>query len=194
MSDFEFFFSYYGLVLGLSVAVIVGGLARALNARRDLAIGVLTPLLALFILLDITSFWLFAWDGRDRLVVGWSTLFSGLITAGTYYLASSMLFPHADSGWDSLDQHYWSKKRWVVGGILAANAMIAITAFAARPPELDDWLTYVWQIAYFGPLIALLLSRRRGLDIGLLVWLIAYYLATATGAVPESNWGQATIL
>lgn len=194
MSDFEFYFSYYGLVLGLSVAVIIGGLARALNARRDVAIGPLTPLLALFILLDITSFWLFAWDTRESLVVGWRTLFLGLATAGTYYLSSSMLFPHADSDWDSLEQHYWSKKRWVVGGILAANMMIAGSLFIQRPPALDDWLFYVWQIGYFGPVIALLLSRRRWLDISLLVFLIAFYLEGATNFLPESSWGQGSVL
>ena len=33
MSDFEFFFSFYGLLLGLSVAELTGGFARLLHER-----------------------------------------------------------------------------------------------------------------------------------------------------------------
>lgn len=34
MSAFEFFFSFYGLVLGLSVTVIATGIARASSTAR----------------------------------------------------------------------------------------------------------------------------------------------------------------
>jgi hypothetical protein len=33
MSDFEFIFSLFGLLLGLSLAEVLGGLARAIEAR-----------------------------------------------------------------------------------------------------------------------------------------------------------------
>ena len=66
MSAFEFYFSFYGLILGLSVAQVVSGFAVALDARKRSKVGLLTPLLALFLLFDITTFWLFAWALRDR--------------------------------------------------------------------------------------------------------------------------------
>lgn len=56
----------------------IGGLARTLNERDGARIGALTPLLALFVLLDISSFWLAAWDERETLRVGWAVMFSGL--------------------------------------------------------------------------------------------------------------------
>lgn len=62
--SFEFFFSFYGLLLGLSAAEVAKGLANALGARERIRIGWLTPMLAGFLLLDIASFWLFAWGGR----------------------------------------------------------------------------------------------------------------------------------
>lgn len=194
MSDFEFYFSYYGLLLGFSVATVIGGMARAMNQRKGARIGVLTPLLALFILLDITSFWLFAWDRRETMAVSWSAMFSGLAVAGTYYLAASMVFPNQEHDWPSLDDHYWARKRWVVGGVLAISLVVVSGSFIARPPAWNDWLAWFWQLAYFGPLIALLFTRRRAWDAGLLVWVSLYYLLMATGWMPESEWGQGTVL
>lgn len=34
MSPFEFFFSFYGLLLGFSAAELVGGFARVVHERR----------------------------------------------------------------------------------------------------------------------------------------------------------------
>lgn len=194
MTDFEFYFSYYGLILGLSVAVVIGGLARALNEREGRRIGALTPLLALFVLLDISSFWLAAWDGRATLEVGWAVLFGGLAVAGTYYLAASMVFPNRDDVWPGLDDHYWARKRWVVGGVLAINAVTMVAGFIERPSAWSDWGVYAWNLAYFAPLAALLFSRRRRLDLTLLVWLSLYYLVVASGLLPESQWGRASAL
>ncbi len=57
MSAFEFFFSFYGLLLGLSVAELVGGFARVLHERQRVRFGWLTPLLALFVAVDLVTFW-----------------------------------------------------------------------------------------------------------------------------------------
>ena len=38
MSAFEFFFSFYGLLLGLSVAELVGGFARVLHERERIRV------------------------------------------------------------------------------------------------------------------------------------------------------------
>ena len=43
MSAFEFFFSFYGLLLGLSVAAVVGGFANVLHERHRIRFGWLTP-------------------------------------------------------------------------------------------------------------------------------------------------------
>ena len=61
MSAFEFFFSFYGLLLGLSVAAIATGVATVIHHRRRVQIGWLTPTLATFVALDIASFWGSAW-------------------------------------------------------------------------------------------------------------------------------------
>ena len=103
MSAFEFYFSFYGLILGLSVAQVVSGFAVALNARKRSRVGLLTPLIALFLLFDITTFWLFAWALRDQLTVFYGLMFGGLIVAVTYYFAASLVFPDKRDDWPSLD-------------------------------------------------------------------------------------------
>lgn len=56
MSDFEFVFALYSLLLGLSMVQLLGGLGRAIEARfaaqaerEAFAIGWLTPLLAIYL-------------------------------------------------------------------------------------------------------------------------------------------------
>ena len=189
MSDFELYFSFYGLLLGLSVAVVIGGLAKALNAESDRGVGLLTLALGLFVLMDITSFWLWAWGQRELVVADLAHMFGGLFIAGTYYFAASLVFPEAEAGWASTDEHYWAKKRRVFAGVLAANIAVFGWAVWSRPPALNDWGFYAWQLGYFGPLTALLLTRRRAIDLALIATLVLYYLVVAGNLLPESHWG-----
>jgi hypothetical protein len=46
MSAFEFFFSLFGLILGLAIATIAGGMSDVLRERKRIPIGWLTPLMA----------------------------------------------------------------------------------------------------------------------------------------------------
>ena len=43
MSSFEFVFSLFSLMLGLALANVLGGLGDALQERRKLNVGLLTP-------------------------------------------------------------------------------------------------------------------------------------------------------
>lgn len=58
---FSFAFSLFGLLLGLSLAAVLTGFARALRMRPRIKMGLLSPLLGLFVILDVTSFWNGAW-------------------------------------------------------------------------------------------------------------------------------------
>ena len=73
MSDFEFIFALFGLLLGLSLAEVLGGLARAIENRlrpsSPARIGLLTPLLGAFVILDLLSFWQAAWVVRETVGV-----------------------------------------------------------------------------------------------------------------------------
>ncbi|QQQ19361.1 hypothetical protein JIP62_04475 [Brevundimonas vitis] len=128
MSAFEFFFSFYGLLLGLSVAELVGGFARLLHERHRVQFGWLTPLLALFVALDLATFWNQAWMFFRGAPFNPALLLVGLVIAATFYVAASVTFPRVNAEGAAtridLDQHFWVHRRLVFGCVLAANAMV----------------------------------------------------------------------
>ena len=191
MSAFEFYFSFYGLLLGLSAAEVTNGLANAIGSRRSVAIGWLTPLLALFFLTDIASFWFFAWGARDLIYIDWSPLFAGLAIAVVYYLAAALVFPRQIAEWPSLDDHYWEHKRLVIGGVALANAAVVGLGISFISAPFHDPMFWFWQIIYWGPVLGLLLSKKRLLDLVLLATGILGYLAHSV--VPNSSFGQAMV-
>jgi hypothetical protein len=172
MTEFEFFFSFYGLLLGLSVAAVVSGLAAAIRSRKAIVIGWLTPLLALFVLLDITSFWLFAWDTRTSFQVNYRTMYLALAVSVAYYFSASLVVPKNVGEWPKLDEYYWKHKRIVLPGIIFANVVITVHGFLFGPQETYRGREFaVETAAYFIPVVLLLFTRRRGIDAALLGWL-----------------------
>lgn len=128
MSAFEFFFSFYGLLLGLSVAELVGGFSRVLHERYRVRFGWLTPLLALFVAVDLATFWNQAWRFFRGAPFNPALLLIGLVIAATFYVAASVTFPRVTAeGVETridLDDHFWANRRVVFGCVLAANAMV----------------------------------------------------------------------
>ena len=148
MSAFEFFFSFYGLLLGLSVAELVGGFARVLHERHRVRFGWLTPLLALFVAIDLVTFWNQAWVFFRGAPFNPVLLLVGLIIAATFYIAASVTFPRVSAeGVETkidLDDHFWAHRRLVFGCVLAANGIVwlLLGALALADPE---WAA-VWSI------------------------------------------------
>lgn len=124
MSAFEFFFSFYGLVLGLSVAVIATGFATAIQHRRAIRIGWLTLVLALFVALDIATFWDAAWHTFRTAPYTYGMLVIGLTIALVYFLAASLVFPHKIEDGMDLDDHFWANKKTVLLMTTAANSLM----------------------------------------------------------------------
>lgn len=132
MSAFEFFFSFYGLLLGLSVAVIATGLATAIQHRRKIRIGWLTPMLALFVALDIASFWDSAWVNFRDLPFSYGMLVIGLVITLVYFIAASLVFPHQIEDGASLDDHFWANKAVVLMLTAVANALLVVAAIVVN--------------------------------------------------------------
>ncbi|RZJ41372.1 MAG: hypothetical protein EON86_10540 [Brevundimonas sp.] len=130
MSAFEFFFSFYGLLLGLSVAELVGGFARVLQEKQRVRFGWLTPLLATFVALDVATFWNQAWVIFRGAPFNHALLIAGLIIAATFYVAASVTFPRVSAeGSDApidLTDHFWRYRRLVFGCIMAANLIVGL--------------------------------------------------------------------
>ncbi len=139
MSQFEFIFSLYSLVLGLSLVEILGGFGRTLKSflhvdeegKAKLTIGVLTPLLGLFVMLDLLSFWSAAWTVRNTLSVSGATLMGTMLFASAYYLAAHMVFPDNLAIVSDLDEHYF-RVRKIVYAVLLALLLVQLGFYASN--------------------------------------------------------------
>ena len=67
MSQFEFFMSFYGLLLGLGVAQLLSGLANLIREKSSPKLGVLTPLFAAVALIEMVSSYIDAWENSVTL-------------------------------------------------------------------------------------------------------------------------------
>ncbi len=205
MSAFEFFFSFYGLLLGLSVAELVGGFARVLHERHRVRFGWLTPLLALFVAIDLVTFWNQAWVFFRGAPFNPALLLVGLIIAATFYIAASVTFPRVSAeGVETridLDDHFWAHRRLVFGCVLAANAIVwlLLGALALADPE---WAA-VWSIRLMigvgifaiSTAVAAFAPQRR-VVIAALVVVLGYTLWNMTRAahilLASGGWSPAT--
>lgn len=139
MSDFEFVFALYSLLLGLSMVELLGGLGRAIEARfaaeaerERFVIGWLTPLLAVFVMLDLLSFWSAAWVARDDIAVSNTALMAVAAFASLYFLAARLVFPSHPEGFVDLDVHYFRVRRIILGLLLVLLAA-QLTYYLAQP-------------------------------------------------------------
>jgi hypothetical protein len=160
MSDFEFIFALFGLLLGLSLAEILAGLARAIEARLRPAsavrIGWLTPLLGAFVLFDLLSFWQAAWVTRGVIVVSGKTLMAATIFAGAYYLAASLVFPRSAPDHADFDGHFFRVRRIVIGVLLAL--LVCQLSWYLSVPELAVLLKRPLPLALTVVLAALMIG------------------------------------
>jgi Ca2+/Na+ antiporter len=184
MSAFEFFFSFYGLLLGLSVAELVGGFARVLHEQERIRFGWLTPLLAIFVAVDIATFWGQAWVIFRDAPFNLSLLVVALAIAATFYVAASITFPRVTSeGRERIDlnAHFWAHRRMVLACIMVANLIVALLLLAlaagnegfariAAVPRLWIGLT----IFVLGAAVAAFAPWRR-VAVGALILLVVFH-------------------
>jgi len=174
MSGFDFAFTLFGLLLGLSLTEVFGGFARALRARQRVRIGWLCPLLALVMTVDLVSHWIAAWDDRDAIAVTFPTLLFGAAIAGLYYMAAALVFPDDIDEWNDLDSYFFTQKIWVVLAILVSNSL-----FVAGEMVLHDHVFGIFDAlivaVWIGSGLALILARPRWLNLVLLLWYLQLY-------------------
>lgn len=173
MSEFELMFTLFSLLLGLAMAEILGDLGRAINMRRRVRVGALTPLLAGLVMLDLSSFWTIAYRYRGEFTASYLVILAVLVFASLYYLAATLVFPEDTDATTNLDRHYWDNRRLVIGAILLLN--LPSTAY-------DLWRgdrgTTVWvvNVLFLALLAALLIANGKRTHVMLLSAACSLYL------------------
>lgn len=127
MTVFEHSFTLIGLVLGLALADVLSGLIRAVRARGFRSLGLLTPMLAVFVLLDVTTFWGIVWGMRSMMTSIWPVLGISLVLCCMYYVAASLALPDSFERWPDLDAYYMEHRRFVLG--LMLFCFVVVVAF-----------------------------------------------------------------
>ena len=172
MDAFNFVFSLFGLLLGFSLAEVLSGFAKALNRRHVVRLGWLTPLLAVFLMLDLTGFWSWAWGDREQLAPAYGILIAGLFVSGLYYLAASIVFPSEFGEHTDFDQHYIDHRRFVLGAVFICNLIPVAPDFITRGSAIPG-IELVQTGLYFGALIIAWATRNKAVNIAALAILIA---------------------
>lgn len=172
MSPFEFVFSLFALLLGLSLAEVLGGLARTLKQWRTVRLGWLTPLLGLLVMLDLTSSWALAYSLRDSIPANFLTLVIGLFVTGLYYLAATLVFPDDASKWPDLDTYFFEHKRQVLGGMLASRVLARAAQFALGAA---GWNYFPAFAAFVLLSLVAMFARSKKTNIAVLLVFLALY-------------------
>jgi hypothetical protein len=188
MQGFEFVFSLFALLLGLSLAEVLSGFAKALRHRRVVHLGWLTPLLAIFVMLDLTFFWDWTWTARDDIQPRAGVLVIGLFVAGLYYLAASVIFPadvreHAD-----FDAHYFQHRRQVLGAIVLCN-LVGEGWDQIRVASQIPWAIWFQIALYFALLAVGIVTSSKRVSVTVLALLIGLYLYSAAETFVQSPLG-----
>ena len=139
MSEFEFLFPLFALLVGLSIAEMLSGLAHALKSKRDVRVGWLTPLLGTLIIANLGMFWNGSWAIRDQVDVTSTTTLLLLIVGGAYFLAASMVFPSPGSEVRNLDDHFMEHRTVPLLAIAACNAIYFVRIAMLAHDRIHMW-------------------------------------------------------
>lgn len=193
MTPFDFVFSLFGLLLGFSLVEVLAGLVRTLKLRGTVRIGWLTPLLGLFVMVDLTSFWSAAWINRSLVPANFAMLLLGLAVSGIYYFSASMVFPEKPEEWPDFDAWAEKHRRQVMGGIFFAN-LIATIAVLAPKPAAWTWAVLTPSMALLAAMLGAALARSKrttGILLGLI--LLFYFEQAVVSALPGNAPAKAPV-
>jgi hypothetical protein len=172
MTAFEFVFPLFGLLVGLAYADMLAGLARALKNRNEVRVGWLTPLLGLVILVNLTMIWLGAWELRDVAAPSSSGMLFILVVGGTYFLASSMVFPSPGSEVRDLDEHFMANRKVALLAIAGCN-LFYLARMVTQSDELFGPLWWLGNVGFLALLVLAALASNRRLVLAVLAFLVA---------------------
>jgi len=174
MTNFEFVFSLFTLLLGLALAEVLGGFGNALQSRRKVRIGWLTPLLGTVVAFDLVSYWTIAWSVRAAMLPGYLVLLYALLVTALYYLIARIVFPRDLAEWPDLDAYYFAHKRLVFGGYILCNVLAFSGQALLGHHPFPSWVEAT-ALILFAMALVLLWAKGKRLNLVLLAAMAAIY-------------------
>ena len=182
MDRFAFFFAFYGLILGLAVAELLGGFAGMVRAHALKKLEAQTALTALLTFVLIIATWVDTFTMSRSITLNFSDLWAPIMLATFYYLAAAVIFPREAGQFAHLRAYFAARKRFVVGMLFAAELVDHVTNFGwmmdnyqHNPAKFWGWIV-PYNIAIDGCMLALLVGRDRRANVVLLSALILLFL------------------
>jgi hypothetical protein len=182
MSQFEFFMAFYGLLLGLGVAELLGGFANLLRQKSAPRLGLVTPLIGAIVLVEMLANFIDAWVKFQDINIALSSLLVPTLIGLIYFVIAVIVIPRDPTEWDSLDDYMALRRRWIVGLLILANMLIASMEFTrlertftgGSSASLARWLAgNAWLI---GSYALIWWGRSRWLIIAAAMSVFAFYL------------------
>ncbi|MFL0356668.1 hypothetical protein ACI5KX_09310 [Erythrobacter sp. GH1-10] len=116
MSEFDYFAIVVAIPLGLALVEIAQGVSVTLRRHRDVAVGLLTPLLAVVLLTLLIDAWLQLWAAQQSVEINRLYLTMGLFAASVFYVAASFIFPDQIEAGADLDDWFMQYRKYSLGG------------------------------------------------------------------------------
>ena len=182
VEKFNFFFAFYGLILGLAVAELLAGFAGIVRARAIRQIELQTALLAVLTFVVICATWIDAWESLKKISLDFSGLWAPILIATSYYLAASVVFPTDSAEFSRLGAYFSDRKPFIITMLLVAEVAATFTYVAVYTCSYNEKpaVFWLWQLPYKAAIIAsfgaLLFVKNRRANIGLLLFLIFLFL------------------
>lgn len=167
MSGFDFVTLIFAIPMGLAIVEIAQGLSFSLRRRKDVRLGWLTPMLAIFLILNTAALLEIYWEWRGEIAVSSPILVSVLVLSILYYVAASFVFPHDIAEGGDLDDWFMENRRYSLG---ATFLIFAVFAFGQLLLELEDTLVKqvvrtivtLFALSFFlVPMLVAIRTRRR---------------------------------
>ena len=176
MSPFDFLAIVIAIPMGLALVEIAQGISTTLRRRHEIKVGLLTPLLSVYLLLIISNAWLSLWRAQDILTVESSTLFFGLLLSVVFYIAASFAVPDTPANGSDLDDWFLANRKFSLGGTFLLVTLIEIY-LGQRFTNWSEQANIAQQIGYIVGwglrpamiLAVILLPKRRALVLLLLL-------------------------
>lgn len=200
MDEFSFFFTFYGLLLGLAAAEVLGELGAFARSRPLRTLDPVAGLFALLVFLVICATWLDAWTSRADFRLDFASLWAPIGIATAYYLAATVVLPRDEAQFGRLSEYIGERKSFVVGAMVVAEILVKITLIphferqlAIRPAVFWLW-SVPFNVLIFGSWAWLWAARsRRGTMAATLaliaIYSIPYWENGALTAAVARAWG-----